>query len=270
MMRKILAILMAVITVISIGVFSTGASAADELVVERVIAIDDYNIVVEFSDSIAFNLNGAAIGPWVAIRVMDGAALISDNGGPAQIGGTVNFVSDGTTSRMIFTMDTNNAMGVTALPAFLNKEGDFARFADYEILFCIEEIHAKVGATAKDYLVENVTTTDGTVALKATTDVEQDAHYEGCYMPIEIDPAYELYPEEEEEPVVEESAPETEDEGQAAPNNGGGSLSFVETAQPQVITPAWVMPALIAAAGVCLILVVIIVLQAVKIKKLKK
>ena len=137
MMRKILAILLAILTIASIGVFSTGVSAADELVVERVVAIDDYNIVVEFSDSVAFNLNGSAIGPWVAIRVMDGASLISDSGGPAQIGGTVNFISDGTTSRMIFTMDTNNAMGVTALPAFLNKEGDFARFADYDIMFCI-------------------------------------------------------------------------------------------------------------------------------------
>lgn len=268
MMRKILAILLAILTIASIGVFSTGVSAADELVVERVVAIDDYNIVVEFSDSVAFNLNGSAIGPWVAIRVMDGASLISDSGGPAQIGGTVNFISDGTTSRMIFTMDTNNAMGVTALPAFLNKEGDFARFADYDIMFCIEEIHAKVGATPKDYLVENVTTTDGAVALKATTDVEQDAHYEGCYMPIEMDPEYVLYPETEEEaPAVEESAPEKEEAG---PNNGGGSLSFVETAQPQVIVPSWIMPSLIAMAGACLVLIVIIVLQALKIKKLKK
>ena len=268
MMRKILSILLAIITVVSIGTFSTGANAADELVIEKVVAIDDYNIVVEFSDSVAFNLNGAAIGPWIAIRIMDGSALVSEGSNPCQIGGTCTFLSDGKSDRMIFTMDTNNAIGVTSIPALLNFEGDLSRFSDYEVMFCIEEIHAKVGATPKDYLVENVTTTDGVTALKATTDVEQDAHYEGCYTPIEIDTEYELYPEDETEtPVAEESAAE---ESETTPNNGGGSLSFVETAQPQVIIPSWVMPSLYAAAGLCLILLVIIIIQAVKIKKLKK
>lgn len=267
-MKKILAILLAVITLVSIGAFATSASAANELVVERVVAIDDYNLVVEFSDSVAFNLNGAAIGPWIAIRIMDGSSLLVEAGNPCQIGGTVTFLSDGKNNRMIFTMDTNNSVGVTSIPALLNFEGDLARFSDYEVLFCIEEIHAKVGATPKDYLVENVTTPDGAVALKATTDVAQDAYYEGNYTPIEVDPDYVLYPEDEEEtPAVQEEAPETEE---ATPNNGGGSLSFVETAQPQVIVPKWITPALAGAAGVIVLLLAVIVIQAVKIKKLKK
>ena len=54
------------------------------------------------------------------------------------------------------------------------------------------------------------------------------------------------------------------------PNNGGGSLSFVETAQPQVIVPQWITPALAGAAGVIVLLLAVIVIQAVKIKKLKK
>ncbi len=265
MKKRFLAFLLALIALVSL--FSFNVSAADEVTVKRVVAIDDYNIVVEFSEGVALNLNGATIGPWIAIRIMDGSSLLFEGPNPCQIGGTCTFLSDGKNDRMIFTMDTNNAIGVSSIPALLNLEGDLSRFEGYDIKFCIEEIHAKIGATPKDYKVENVTNLDGTVALTATTDVEQDAHYEGYYGDIEFDSAYELYPAEEEEAPVVEEAPEEEE---ATPNNGGGSLSFVETAQPQVIVPSWIMPSLIAAAGVCLILIVIIVIQAVKIKKLKK
>ena len=48
------------------------------------------------------------------------------------------------------------------------------------------------------------------------------------------------------------------------------SLSFVETALPQVIMPDWVMPVIYGLAGVCVILLAVIIILAVKIGKLKK
>ena len=114
-----------------------------------------------------------------------------------------------------------------------------------------------------------VKTVDGAETLAGNTTL---ASYGSAYVVTDIEVVYELNIDPgEETPAGETSQSESSAGGENTPNNnGGGSLSFVETALPQVVMPKWVMPVIYALAGACVILLAAVVVLAVKTGKLKK
>jgi hypothetical protein len=66
-------------------------AAADTLTLNRAVAINDNQIVLEFSEPIAVNLNGSNRGPWCALRLVGENDTLAWSGGAENAGTALQF-----------------------------------------------------------------------------------------------------------------------------------------------------------------------------------
>ena len=174
----ILVCLMAMLLSLTVSV-----SASEPLTLDRAVQVSDTEIVLEFSEPVAFNFNYKNSGPFTAIRLVQGANddLMWENGNPLHISGYMSYL-DSKHDRVLWTVTgaLGNNMTVTDVLACKN---DLAKYAGVTMKFCIEEIPYYDGVGLSDAHICNVTNADGTVELTASRPIGWD----GVYVPIDVD-----------------------------------------------------------------------------------
>lgn len=171
------------------------ARAARILTLDRAVWINDYQIVLEFSEPIAVNKERQNNGPYAAIRLVTGAknqVAKTDDGKYLQWKGSLEY-ADATHDKLLWTL-ADNRLGVTDVGDILSYRGQLAPYSRYAARFCLEEIPYDSSVPAATGLLDNVTTADGEVHLSANRPVG----YDGAYCPIEKDYAYPLDPAQTE------------------------------------------------------------------------
>lgn len=244
-MKKITAIFLAVLTLLALGVFSVDAGAEDALTVEKVEITDISTFTVYFNKEVNPINDEGTDSAWAAWYLADAEGVVDES-----VRNGLDFGGVSEDKKSI----TYIATGVD-----LTEKAAEAEAAGKQIAFAFDVI----GGGAPP-----VRTVDGTETLAGNTTLTS---YGSAYVVTDIEVVYELNIDPSEEPSSDAtSSSESSSAGDNTPNNGGGSLSFVETALPQVIMPDWVMPVIYGLAGVCVILLAVIIILAVKIGKLKK
>jgi hypothetical protein len=167
------------------------AHAARILTFDRAIQINDYQVVLEFSEPIAINLKQQNSGPYCAVRLVTNEKNElgkSKEGTILQWKGTIEY-ADSERDRLVWTL-ADNRLGVTTVSDIVNHRGNLASYTDYKVKFCVEEIPFDSTVPAATGLLDNVTTADGEVHLSANRPIG----YDGAYCPIEVDFNYPLDP----------------------------------------------------------------------------
>ena len=242
-MKKFLAILLAVCMLV--GMFTFDTIAVDALAVEKVEITDVNTFTVYFNKEVNPINDEGTDSAWAAWYLADAEGVVDES-----VRNGLDFGGVSEDKKSI----TYIATGVD-----LTEKAAEAEAAGKQIAFAFDVI----GGGAPP-----VRTVDGTETLAGNTTL---ASYGSAYVVTDIEVVYELNIDPSEEPSSDAtSSSESSSAGDNTPNNGGGSLSFVETALPQVIMPDWVMPVIYGLAGVCVILLAVIIILAVKIGKLKK
>lgn len=163
--------------------------AARILTFDRAIQINDYQVVLEFSEPIAINVKEQNSGPYVAIRMVINEKNqygTSKEGKVLQWKGTIEY-ADANHDKLVWTI-ADNRLGVTTVNDIMNYRGQLSAYTDYKVKFCIEEVPYDTTVPAATGLLDNVTTADGEVHLSANRPIG----YDGAYCPIEINYNYPL------------------------------------------------------------------------------
>jgi len=161
--------------------------AARILTFDRAVQINDYQIVMEFSEPIAINLKQTNSGPYCAIRLVTNEKNElgrSKEGTILQWKGTIEY-ADANHDKLLWTM-ADNRLGMVTVNDILNYRGALAPYSEYKAKLCIEEIPYNTTVPAATGLLDNVTTADGEVHLSANRPIG----YDGAYCPIEINYNY--------------------------------------------------------------------------------
>lgn len=197
-MKKCLILLLVVLLLMS----CLPASAAQDrkLTVERAIMINDNQIVVEFSEPVAFSLH-ARYAPYVCIRMVSDTGGVSvvaaaDTDDPNNIGkhlqwgGQLQFVDD-KHDRAIWTFSNVGHLGCNSAADVMARTGllGLEKYQKLHTVFCIEELPDEEPAT--DAKVINITTADGEVFLQPT----RCQGWEAVLVPITINRGYAVNPE---------------------------------------------------------------------------
>lgn len=183
--RAILTVLLCLSICLPLAVKS---NAAEKVTLDRAVAISDTQIILEFSEPVAFNYNDSNTGPFTAIRLVDGTdTLLWKGDTPMQATGFMTFV-DSKHDRVLWTI-TEMLGGNATVTDILGFKGDLSGYkSGNSIKFCIEEIPYDNAVGIGDGLLDNVTNADGTVNLTASRPIGRD----GVYVPIETDFDYEV------------------------------------------------------------------------------
>lgn len=168
------------------------SAAERKLTLDRAVQINETQIVLEFSEPIALNLN-AKYGPYFALRLVDaGQPTTITNiksvyyGEYLQWPGTVKYV-DNKHDRLIWTMN-GPAIGVGTISGVVNHIGELAEYAHLPATFTLEEVPVSTEEMFVDNKICNVTTRDGQVYLTPTL----PTGWEKCNVLIEKDFEYEV------------------------------------------------------------------------------
>ncbi len=151
------------------------SAAERKLTCDAVYQVNDMQIVIEFSEPIAFNLNGSNAGPGVMLRMLSNIgsmAHVSDikspnYGNPMQWNGTLQYL-DSKHDRLIWTFTQIGYMGCQSIADIQNRVGELGEpaYDSYVLAFVIEEEPFIKPGT--DLGICNITTEDGEVALTPT------------------------------------------------------------------------------------------------------
>ena len=172
--------------------FAAPVQAETPLTMTRAVLINDYQVILEFSEPVAFNLNGSNSGPWISVRVVsdNNNTLIwdgqPDTGTALQWGGSVSFV-DETHNRLLFTI-VPDKFGVNHISDILHFSGGLAPYSEHLVRMCIEEVPFDQSVPANDGYIDNITTLDGKTMLTANN----PDGWCGVYLPLEYDSGYEI------------------------------------------------------------------------------
>lgn len=179
-----------------LGIFSVAglpaqkAQAADRLLTfDRAIQVDDYHIVLEFSEPIAINLKGMNRGPHCSIRIVGSNYSLQWKGavtyGTAlQWQGSLEYL-DSKHDRLVYTL-TATTLGVTCIADITNFRGELAKYSKFSAAFCLEEVPFETEELINNGLLDNITTADGEEYLWSN----RPGGWDGSYQPIEIDYSY--------------------------------------------------------------------------------
>ncbi len=173
--KRIIAAFIAAL-LLCINVFCA-ADLQSQLSVTRCVQISDSQLLIEFSQPVAINLNGTNRGPWIALRVVDRENTLQYvDGQPLQYQGDCRFVGS-THDVIIFEYD--NATDI------INFKGDYEKFyaEDLKVKMCIEEVPFN-SEEFDDELLDNVTTADGSIRLGGANG---QPGWDGVYTEIEKD-----------------------------------------------------------------------------------
>lgn len=169
-------------------------SAAERtLTLDRVVQINNNQLVLEFSEPIAVNLKGENYGPWCAIRLNDGSGQpvrINDDtsvyyGEYLQWAGSIQF-TDSRHDRLHWTLSDLGHIGVNSITDISSFSGALADFSHLQVAFALEEVPYDAEAVYVDNAVCNITTADGEVYLRPTL----PNGWEKCNLPITVNYGY--------------------------------------------------------------------------------
>jgi len=169
-------------------------NANDNLTLDGVVQINERQLVLEFSAPVAVNMHRQNHGPFMALRVVDDNQDLQWDGEigtgiPMHYDGYWDFV-DNARDRIIWTFNPNNIFGTRTIDEVLNFEGVLADWSHFRIMFCVEEIPYNGSEGAGNGTINNVTTLDGAVELKASR--VKPGWWDGVYIDIERDFNYDL------------------------------------------------------------------------------
>lgn len=172
------------IVLVMITVLSVTALAEDEpLTCKRAVLIDDYQVVLEFSEPICVNYYGVSSGPYYAIRVTDSGYVLSktSSGENLQWAGLVRYV-DEKHDRLLFTV-TYSRLGIESIPDIIAGKDALSTDKNPLVAMCIEETESP-----GDSSVYNITSADGKKFLQAT----RTGGYDGLYAELTKDYSYKI------------------------------------------------------------------------------
>lgn len=163
---------------------SLNIMAEDEpLVCLRAVQINDYQVVIEFSEPVKINYYGVSSGPYYAVRMTDSSWELqkSEENQYLQWTGIVTY-ADNIHDRLLFTITADRA-GVQSVSEIMEYQGKLASYSDLLVTMCIEEVGSPATAT-----VNNITSADGMKFLQANRTGGSD----GVYTVIEKDFSYNI------------------------------------------------------------------------------
>ena len=158
--------------------------AEDEpLVCIRAVQINDYQVVIEFSEPVKINYYGVSSGPYYAVRMTDSSWALqkSEENQYLQWTGPVTY-ADNIHDRLLFTITSDRA-GAQSVSEIMEYQGELASYSNLLVTMCIEEVGSPATAT-----VNNITSADGMKFLQANLTGGND----GVYAVIEKDFSYNI------------------------------------------------------------------------------
>lgn len=194
-MKRILGFILALVMVCLPLAGTVQAQELERLTMDRVVQINENQLVVEFSGPVAINVNETnSDGPFAAIRVVtkSGGVLRADDFDTSRVylqwRMGLQYV-DEKHDRLLCTISTV-AWDVDNITDILNFAGPLADYADRnaEVRFVMEEKPADASKPYQDCGVCNVTSPDGSLMLFPN----YIGGYESAQLPIEVDFNYDL------------------------------------------------------------------------------
>lgn len=186
MKKKVFAVIAAVllaVTTLTCG-FAVSAADDDDVTIDRIVQINDYQLVLEFSKPIAINVYGLSNGPYYAIRLTDARYNLQKlNGANLQWTGLVTFADD-KHDRLVFTISTDR-FGCDSITEIVERAGQLGSCGSYLTTFAIEE--KTVGGSNTPGVIDNITDLNGFDPLKSN-----NANMNGYYATFEKDFSYEI------------------------------------------------------------------------------
>ena len=183
------------------GIYVPVTAGGDEILypefsLKRAVAASDTVLILEFTKPVTVT----EIKPYMALRIVDNNNELIWTGDPGtstpvQFEGTWGYAK-GDHSRIVWTLNTSNAFGVTDVADIINRTGPLADYAQYKTMFCIEEIWTD--ANAQPGLIDNIVDENGE-GLYANK--PHSIGYDGTYVKVVIDKNY-LIPDTGDIPVV--------------------------------------------------------------------
>ena len=197
-MNSIKRLLIMIISFVALAcALSVGAAAeGDEYVkLEKVVQVNEKQLICFFSEPIAFNLKGESTGPYMAIRIVDNMDNLIYF--PDELGNMKYFqfemvptFLDEEHDKLLLTLVGDQAnTGAKTVTQIMNFEGGLSSLKGNNVRLCIEETpfaHLPANAPTTDGNVCNITSLDGERYLYPTKPTGRDA----VYMEIGVDLNY--------------------------------------------------------------------------------
>lgn len=179
--------------VLCVGLCSGVPTQAEDLLTfDRAVWINDYQIVLEFSEPIAINLLQSSRGPWISIRIVKGNNTLIWTGGSEPYGtalqwsGALQFV-DEKHDRILYTISGTTMSALTVVDV-MNYKGGLAEYSKNPIKMSVEEVPYDLANVAEDGFLDNVTSLDGSKRMWAN----KPGAYDGTYVDIVKDYSYQI------------------------------------------------------------------------------
>ncbi len=259
-MKKIIVALLLMLTMLA----CLPVSAAEErkLTLDRVVQINDMQLILEFSEPVAINYHDVNRGPYCAVRIRkanQGVTRVQSGQYQNQYlqwDGSLQYVDD-KHDRLVWTMTTGK-IDANSITDIRNYNGILQDYKEQLVSFTIEEVPYDQSGGYTNNAIDNVTTEDGEVYLTPT----RPAGYEAVNMPIEVNFNYKV----DLSNVESVTRPETYDH--ALLEQGAGTAVEETPAVAQVVKNDPLILAAILGGGalVCAALIVIAVVIAKKRK----
>ena len=189
-MKKIWIALLLMLTILA----SLPVLAAEErkLTLDRVVQINDMQLILEFSEPVAINYHEVNRGPYCVIRIRKpNQSVTRVSGGQydkqyLQWDGSLQYV-DSNHDRLVWTMTSGKIDGNT-ITEIRNFNGYLQNYKDQIVSFTIEEVPYDQTGGYTNNAINNITTEDGEVYLTPT----RPANWESVNMAIEVDFGYDV------------------------------------------------------------------------------
>lgn len=229
--RIIIALL---VVLLCLGCLPVQATEDNTLKIERAVMINDKQIVIEFSEPVAFNFHEKNRGPHIAVRLIDALGRLIKftkcdildpyYGMNMQWNGTHQFV-DSKHDRIIWTISDRN-LGMENIRQIIDYQERLAPYKDKNrVVIVIEEVPYDTNAAYTDNTICNITTADGKHYL---TPLMPDG-WERTNTPLTIDYSYRVDPSKFESVEQEKKIPNP-----LAKGNGVVIEDLKETEEPTV------------------------------------
>ena len=187
------------VVVLFLGCMPAYATQENTLKIERAVLINDTQVVIEFSEPIAFNFHQKNRGPHIAIRLIDSHGYMIKHtrcevtdayyNRNMQWNGSHQFVDD-QHDRIIWTIADGN-LGMKNIKEILNMSGRLEPYkGKNRVVIVIEEVPYDTNVTYTDNAICNVTTDDGKHYLTPL----MPAGWERTNTPLTIDYTYHVMP----------------------------------------------------------------------------
>ncbi len=258
--KKIIVALLLMLTMLA----CLPVSAAEErrLTLDRVVQINDMQLILEFSEPVAINYHDVNRGPYCVVRIRkanQGVTRVS--GGQydqqyLQWDGSLQYV-DSKHDRLVWTM-TNGKIDANSITDILNYNGYLQNYKEQLVSFTIEEVPYDQSGGYTNNAINNIPTEVGEVYLTPA----RPANWESVNMPIEVNFNYDV----DLSHVESVARPETYDH--ALMEQGIGAVVEETPAMTQVVKNDPLILAAILGGGalVCAALIVVAVVISKKRK----